>query len=88
MTRATWVTRPTRATNPTRVVSKAVYTLYKKHLFWSGRVSLALSYPLMSLFGPTRIFLSGLNTIFVLAMVPENHGETFSHLLKLKHKIC
>ena len=38
----------------------------------------------MTLFGPDGIFLyfavvSALNTLFVLAMVPETHGETFSH---------
>ena len=45
---------------------------------------LQLTEPLMSLFGPDGIFLyfavvSALNTLFVLAMVPETHGETFSH---------
>ena len=46
--------------------------------------SLQLTAPLMSLFGPEGIFLyfaaiSALNTLFVLAMVPETHGETFLH---------
>jgi len=47
-------------------------------------VAVQLTAPLMSLFGPEGIFLyfaaiSALNTLFVLAMVPETHGETFSH---------
>jgi len=47
-------------------------------------IAVQLTGPLMSLFGPDGIFLyfasvSALNTAFVVIMVPETHGETFSH---------